>query len=183
MYLECSDLRREGWTPGWPWLLAVLLLAWSVALPGALVEASEPATVFLVRHAEKMADAEDPALSDAGKVRAQALAGLLRDAGIEAIYSTDYRRTRDTAAPLAAQLQLNVTIYDPGQLDSLVATIRRHGGRTLVVGHSNTTPELVGLLGGEPGPPIDEASEYDRLYVVTIGADGAVSTVLLRYGD
>jgi hypothetical protein len=51
-----------------------------------------------------------------------------------------------------------------------------------VVGHSDTTPELVGLLGGDPGAPIDEPTEYDRLYVVTLGPDGTVTTVLLRYG-
>ena len=163
-------------------LLALLLLP-PLTHGGGEPAADSRLVAFLVRHAEKTADAEDPALSDAGKARAQALASLLRDAGIEAVYSTDYRRTRDTAAPLAAQLRLNVTIYDPRQLESLAADLRRHGRRTLVVGHSNTTPELAGLLGGEPGPPIDEHSEYDRLYVVTIGPDGAVSTVLLRYGD
>ena len=54
--------------------------------------------------------------------------------------------------------------------------------RILVAGHSNTTPKLVELLGGNPGPPIDEKTEYDRLYVVVLGADGAVTTTLLRYG-
>jgi phosphohistidine phosphatase SixA len=163
-------------------LVAVLLLALCAALPASPAEASELAKIFLVRHAEKAAEAADPALTEAGEARAQALAGLLRDAGIEAVYSTDYRRTRDTAAPVASGLGLDITIYNPAKLGDLAADLDRRCARCLVVGHSNTTPELVGLLGGDPGPPIDEASEYDRLYIVTIGADGAVSTVLLRYG-
>lgn len=143
--------------------------------------ADESLVVFLVRHAEKSADREDPALSAAGKERTRSLAGLLRDAAIESVYSTDFRRTRETAAPLAAQLELDITIYDPTELAGLAADLQRQGGRSLVVGHSNTTPELVALLGGDPGAPIDEESEYDRLYVVTIGTDGAVETVVLRY--
>jgi hypothetical protein len=59
----------------------------------------------------------------------------------------------------------------------------QNGGGYLVVGHSNTTPELVEILGGKPGPPIDDANEYDRLYVVTITEDGAVTTEMRRYGE
>jgi phosphohistidine phosphatase SixA len=150
-------------------------------MPGAVAAEAEPTTIFLVRHAEKLTEDDDPALAEAGTERAQALAGLLRDAGIETVYSTDYARTRDTAGPLASLLGLGLTLYDPGKLEDLAADIHRHGGRSLVVGHSNTTPELAGLLGGDPGPPIDEESEYDRLYVVTIGPDGVATTLLLRY--
>lgn len=142
----------------------------------------DPLVVLLVRHAEKVVDEPDPALSPAGVERAADLAAALRDAGIERIHSSDYRRTRDTAAPLAATLGLEVEIYDPRDLAALAARLRRDGGRHLVVGHSNTTPEAVALLGGEPGGEIDEASEYDRLYVVTVGGDGSVGTVLMRYG-
>jgi broad specificity phosphatase PhoE len=165
-----------------PASVAALVLVLCTVLPAQSIEAEERATVFLVRHAEKASHGPDPELTDAGALRARALASLLRDAGLQAIHSTDYRRTRDTAAPLAAQLGLEVTIYDPEKLAALATDIRQRGGRCLVVGHSNTTPELVGLLGGEPGAAIDEKSEYDRLYVVTIGPEGTVGTVLLRYG-
>ena len=164
-------------------MLATALLALCLTMPAAGPAEAEPTTIFLVRHAEKLTESDDPALDETGMRRAQALAGLLRAAGIDAVYSTDYRRSRDTAAPLAGRLGLDISLYDPGKLHELAADLQRRGGRCLVIGHSNTTPELVGLLGGEPGAPIDEAAEYDRLYVVTIGADGAVSTVLLRYGD
>jgi broad specificity phosphatase PhoE len=165
-----------------PASVAALVLVLCTVLPAQSIEAEERATVFLVRHAEKASHGPDPELTDAGALRARALASLLRDAGVQLIYSTDYRRTRDTAAPLASQLDLDVTIYDPSKLGDLAADIERRGGRCLVVGHSNTTPELVGLLGGEPGAPIDEQSEHDRLYVLTIAPNGTVGTVVLRYG-
>lgn len=138
--------------------------------------------IFLVRHAEKTADREDPELTVEGAARAGELAALLADAGITAIHSTDFRRTRETAAPLATRLGLEIRNYHWDDMEVLARVMRREGGRHLVVGHSDTTPELVGLLGGEPGPPIDEATEYDRLYVVTIGPDGEVTTLLLHYG-
>ncbi len=145
-------------------------------------EAGEDLVVFLVRHAEKVDDGRDPELSAEGQQRAGTLVTTLRDAGIEHLHSSDYLRTRDTAAPIAAKLDLDIEIYDARELPKLVEMLRAAGGRHLVVGHSNTTPEVVALLGGEPGTAIDEPSEYDRLYIVTV-ADGRVSTVLLRYGS
>ena len=163
--------------------LASWLVASALLLPMAASADLAPAVVFLVRHAEKETTGEDPALSEAGRQRSAALARVLTDAGVRAVYSTDFARTRDTAAPTAARLGAKIRIYDWEESEALARELRRPGARSLVVGHSNTTPELVGLLGGDPGPPIDEASEYDRLYIVTIGADGAVSSVLLRYGE
>lgn len=160
-------------------LLAVACL-WLVA---ASLPADSALVVYLVRHAEKTEGGSDPALSAKGVERAAALAAALRDAGITAVHSTDFRRTRDTAAPLADHLGLVVREYQWDSLRDLAAEMQYEGGRHLVVGHSDTTPELVGLLGGEPGPPIDEPSEYDRLYVVVTAPGGAVTTVLLRYGN
>ena len=165
-----------------PILVAGLILLAGCAEP-APVEPAEPLVVFLVRHAEKVDSSADPELSPEGVQRAADLAATLADAGVERIHSSDYIRTRDTAAPLAAALGLELEIYDPRDLPSLVALLREAGGRHLVVGHSNTTPNAVELLGGEPGPAVVEATEYDRLYAVTVGGDGAVSTALLRYGD
>jgi broad specificity phosphatase PhoE len=145
--------------------------------------AVHPVVVYLVRHAEKASEGKDPGLPKAGRARALVLARTLGDAGIDTIHSTDLKRTRQTAAPLAERLGLEVRIYDWDEMQALAAAVRAAGGRHLVVGHSDTTPELVGLLGGEPGPAIDESSEHDRLYVVTIGPDGSVTSVLLRYGE
>ena len=142
--------------------------------------ASRP-TLYLVRHAEKQTG-DDPALTEAGNTRAAALADRLEDAGIEAIWSTDYRRTLQTAAPLAQRLDLEVQVYDPGDLASFAEQLKTTGETALVVGHSNTTPQLAGLLGGNPGPEIVEASEYDRIYVIRAPEAGAIQSEIQRYG-
>jgi len=151
------------------------------SLTTTAIAAPENTVVFLVRHAEKADTSRDPKLSEAGKQRASELAQVLRDAHIDLIHSTNYIRTRETAAPLAAMLGLKPEFYDPTQLLEFAQTLTQQGQRHLVVGHSNTTPELVRLLGGDPGSPIEESSEYDRLYVVTVDESG-VTTVLMRYG-
>jgi broad specificity phosphatase PhoE len=162
----------------------VLIVAMTALMEGRLHASeseAEPATVFLVRHAEKTGEEKDPGLTESGVARAADLATTLRDAGIEYILSSDYRRTRDTAIPLAETLGVSIEIYDPRDLPGLATRLAELGGRVLVVGHSNTTPAVAELLGGESGPPIDEA-EHDRLYVLSMGIDGMVSTVLIRYG-
>lgn len=137
-------------------------------------------TIFLVRHAEKETG-EDPALTLVGQARAEILAQELEGAGLTAIWSTDYRRTHDTAKPAAIRAGLPVQFYDPSRLAAFAAQLKATPGAKLVVGHSNTTPDLVRLLGGDPGAPIDEASEYDRLYVVKVTGK-RVKSELRRYG-
>ena len=144
--------------------------------------AKSPLVVFLVRHAEKVDASRDPELSAEGKARAKRLAVILRDANVKQIHSSDFIRTRDTAAPIAARLQLKVQLYDPNDLPTLFDKLRRTGGRHLVVGHSTTTPTAVKILGGKPGVAINEAGEFDRLYIITVDTNGDVSTVLMRYG-
>jgi phosphohistidine phosphatase SixA len=138
--------------------------------------------VFLVRHGEKADLGKDPELSTAGHERAATLAKTLSSAEIEYVHSSDFIRTRSTAAPTATEYGLEVELYDPRDLSALVEKLRRTGGRHLVVGHSTTTPSMVELLGGKPSSVINEMGEFDRLYVVTIGKDGAASSVLMRYG-
>lgn len=125
-------------------------------------------TVYLVRHAEKTTVNPDPGLTLDGQTRAEQLADRLEDAGITAIWTTDYARTRATAAPLAARLGLDVRLYNPGDLPGFASYLKTHPQDiALVVGHSNTTPQLVELLGGDPVSPINEDGEYDRLYTVS----------------
>ena len=153
-----------------------------VLMMTSAIAASENAVVFLVRHAEKTEAKDDPALSAAGRQRSRQLANLLSDAEIDHIYSTDFNRTRETASPIAALTGLDVEIYTWDNPASLAQSLQQDGKRLLVVGHSNTTTELVTLLGGEPGTEIEESSEYDRLYILTINASG-VTTLLIRYGS
>lgn len=175
------------WLPSFPgnagnlFMLLASLAMTSHAHESLIASADEATVVFLVRHAEKVDASRDPQLSMAGHQRAEALAVTLRDANIEQIHSSDYIRTRDTAAPLADLLNLPVQIYDAADLPAVAAALLQRGGRHLVVGHSNTTPVLVELLGGDGGVPIKEESEYDRLYVVTINSKGSASSVLLRF--
>lgn len=158
---------------------AVLLSACSTLTPQIV---SKPDAVFLVRHAEKTTQKTDPALTEAGEARAIALADRLEDEGITHIHSSDTKRTRDTAAPLAARLDLDVLIYDARDLPAIAAKLQATSGRHLVVGHSNTTPQLTELLGGDGGTPIVEATEYDRLYVVTTNDGEPVQSYLTRFG-
>lgn len=170
-------LKYCNWFIICPVLVFVFSHLWAAETP-----AKDPLLVFLVRHAEKVDASRDPKLSAAGSERAEELARVLRDANIKHVHSSDFIRTRDTAAPIAARLDLKVELYDPHDLPSLVRKLRQAGGRHLIVGHSTSTPGAVELLGGKPGTDINEAGEFDRLYIVTADASGEVSTVLMRYG-
>lgn len=165
-----------------PMLVAVLLsLVW-VGLLRAQQSESE-SVVVLVRHAERAGDsASDPDLTARGQERAEALARMLADVGITRIHSTDTRRTRQTARPLADALGLEIESWNARDLGAMAETLLAQPGRHLVVGHSNTTDELAVALGGESHGSIVEAWEYDRLYFLTPGPDGTVTTVLVRYG-
>lgn len=143
---------------------------------------SPDATYFLVRHAEKTKAKIDPALTQAGEKRAHDLAARLKDVKLSRVFSSDYKRTRDTAAPVAAEKKLEVLLYDPTRLDDFAQEILRLNENILVVGHSNTTPELSVLLGGESGPPIIETTEYDRLYILTRNGK-RVSGKIEKYGE
>ena len=139
-------------------------------------------TYYLVRHAEKTAEKSDPGLTAAGQQRAQDLAVRLKDVKLTKIYSSNYIRTRDTAAPIAAVQKLEVTLYDPRDLDGFAQQLLGEKGHILIVGHSNTTPPLSELLGGEAGEPIVEATEYDRFYRLT-KTGTAVITTIEKYGQ
>jgi broad specificity phosphatase PhoE len=124
--------------------------------------------VILTRHAER-ADgaatmgASDPLLSDAGQARALKIALMLADANIKAIVTTEYRRTMDTAAPLAAKIKVSPDVVPAAQLNALVEKIRSHADDTVfVVGHSNTVPMIIKALGG-PDVSIGD-NEYDNLF-------------------
>lgn len=157
-------------------LAAGLMLAACASAPPPMTN-----TIYLVRHAEKQ-DGDDPALSLVGRARAEILARELSGANLTAVYATATRRARQTAAPAARAHDLDIYEYDAGNAEAFASRLRATPGNILIVGHSNTVPDLVEALGGKPGTPIDEASEYDRLYILT--ADGRrFRTELRRYGN
>lgn len=150
------------------WLLALVL-----SLPA---QAAAQSTIFLVRHAER-ADtaggtsptmAADPDLSAAGRARALSLAAALKDAKITVIYATEFKRTQQTAAPLARAAGLAVTTVPSKNVAELIAKLKAEPGNVLVVGHSNTVPDVIKGLGVAVEIKIDD-SEYDNLFVLPPG--------------
>ena len=143
-------------------------------------------TLILVRHAEKIVDPNnsDPDLSPAGQTRAQELVRILGDAGIKAIYATQYKRTQETAQPLAAKLGLPVNQVNSKSTGELLTRIRSENrGQTIfIAGHYDTVPEIITALGGPTYPPIPE-SEYDDLYIVTVYRTGKAKAVKMKYGS
>jgi len=136
-------------------------------------------TVYLARHAEKNLSPEnldDPPLSFCGGQRAEALARILREVKLERVFSTPFQRTRDTALPSASAHGLEIEDYDPADLDGFSTELLKNQQNALVIGHSNTTAVLAGLLIGEAGEEFEE-DEYDRLYLVTVA--GAQNQLIL----
>jgi broad specificity phosphatase PhoE len=130
-------------------------------------------TIYLVRHAEKEVSAEnpkDPPLTSCGELRAESLATFFGEIDLEAIYSTEYHRTKNTAQPTAKEQGKMLQFYDPGQLDDFAKLLIKNRKDVLVVGHSNTTPVLAGLLVGEELDAFDE-SIYNRIYQVVLYKD------------
>jgi len=142
-------------------------------------------TVILIRHAEKVIDPNnsDPDLSPAGQARAQELARMFGDAGINAIYATQYKRTQESVRPLADRLGLPVNLVDSKKTPELIKQLLSdHRGQTiLVAGHNNSVPEIIAALGGPAYPTIPE-SEYDNLYIVTVYRTGKAKVVKMKYG-
>ena len=132
-----------------------------------LSTATAQSTIFVVRHAEKADATKDPDLSEAGRARAEALAKALRDANITAIYATEFKRTQQTAAPLAKALGITVTVLPAQDSTALIAKLRALKGHALVVGHGDTIPNLIKALG--VSEPINIAeNDYDNLFVLVL---------------
>ena len=158
-------------------ILLMLLLAVGIGSSCA-TQPEGSYTLYLVRHSEKRADeGKDPGLTDAGRYRSEQLALWLQDKGIRKIWSSDYRRSRNTATPLLSTLALELTLYDPGDLPALANKLRESHQNALVVGHSNTTPDLTRLLCQCVISDMDE-SEYNLLYVVSVSRNETKVDVL-----
>jgi broad specificity phosphatase PhoE len=129
---------------------------------------SAQSSIFIVRHAEKAeSDGNDPHLSKAGRVRADALARMLKDANITAIYATEFKRTQQTAAPLAKALDIEVTIR-PAKATDFALKLQTTAGNVLVVGHSNTIPDLIKEFGINTPVRLGD-NDYDDLFMIVLG--------------
>lgn len=151
----------------WPRFAWVLLLLFCV--PPVQLEAQEDGlfTLYFVRHSEKEQAASDPGLTPCGIERSQSLSAFFAAVPLEAVYSTDFRRTQGTALPTATAKGLEVQSYDPRALDEAMQMLLARGQDALVVGHSNTTGVLAGLLVGEDIGAYNE-SIYNRVYQVVV---------------
>jgi phosphohistidine phosphatase SixA len=148
--------------------LILLAAAFALFVHAARAES----TIFIVRHAEKATGGRalnDPDLSNAGRARAKSLAGLLKDARITAVYATEFKRTQQTAAPTAAAARVGITQVPGKATSSLVAKLRALRGNALVVGHSNTVPEVIKAL-GFPKPAAIGDGDYDNLFLLVRSA-------------
>lgn len=148
--------------------------------------------IFLVRHAERadaiptpsgnrsMIGGDDPPLSAEGQARAVRLAAMLASAGVKNVFTTEFARARETAAPLADKLKLQTIMSaakDPG---ALIEAVRKTKENALIVGHSNTVPDLLKRLGVKEAVTIAD-NEFDNLFVVVRRDAGEPTLIRLRY--
>lgn len=142
-------------------------------------------TFILLRHAETTGIGSDPALSTAGQDRAAELIRILKNVPLNAVYSTNFNRTRQTAQPIATDQSLALQTYNafaPDLLANNALAAHRHGA-VLVVGHSNTVPELLNVLTGTSFYQQLPESQYDNLYLVTVFEKGRAKVLHLKYGE
>jgi len=143
-------------------------------------------TVILIRHAERnnspTAD-PGPHLNAAGRARAQSLIHVFGKSSIEAIYTSHFTRSKETAQPLAAHLNNLATTQMDEALEIKNDILANHQGKTVVViGHSDTVPDLINLLDGGSMPVIND-SEFDNLFIVTVLGSSKASVTGLKYGE
>lgn len=140
-------------------------------------------TFILVRHVEKVDNSADSDISQEGFDRAMRLAELLKETKLTHIYSSDFRRTRQTVKKIGEDHQLTTEIYNSKRVDDLAVNLKRlpEGSTVLVSGHSNTTPQLANLLLKKMTYKAFEETDYGNIILVTIGKKQAAHSLLLRY--
>ena len=155
-------------------LAAILVMAFLVISWGST-------TVVLVRHAEQVSEDIDPGLSEQGQARAAKLAAMLEPAGIAAIYVSEMRRTRETAAPVAAVAGVEPRVFPADSQGALLRRLkwRHRGDVVLVVGHSNTVPSIAEQLGAAIG--VAEAEGYSGLWIISYSRLRGTRLLALRY--
>jgi broad specificity phosphatase PhoE len=168
--------------------MSLLRIMVAVALAGGIGASAaagqgEPVTIFVARHAEKGPESPDPELTAAGSARAKALAHVLGDVRLSAIFTSEFKRTQATAAPLAALLGLTPLVIAAGEMDALIGRLEQlpPGAGALVVSHSNLVPLIVERLSGQKVGELTDA-DYDRLYAVTAWPDGRATVLYLHFG-
>lgn len=160
-------------------LIPILLFS---SLSFSQTENEETTRIIIVRHAEKSDNSKNPALSEAGKIRAEKLNKMLAEFKIDKLYSTPYTRTMQTLQPIAVSRKLEINNYDPGDTDFAKKLIQAEKGKTIVIaGHSNTCPLLVNsLIDFQKYQDIDE-TDYGKIWIVTFKNEHLTDCILLNY--
>jgi phosphohistidine phosphatase SixA len=178
--------KNRLWAKPWVALLVAVGLVAGLIAVWLLVGNQPVTTVILVRHAEKNIEPDNPnpALSPAGKERAQTLVRMLGESGVSGIYATQYTRTQSTVAPLADRLGLKVNQTESRNVAELVRQIKTNnaGGVVFAAGHNNSVPEIIAALGGGRFPTIPE-TEYDNMFIVTVQRFRPTRVLKLKYGN
>jgi 2,3-bisphosphoglycerate-dependent phosphoglycerate mutase len=147
------------------------------------IQAQETTTFILIRHAEKVKDGtQDPELSAEGKQRAEALAKMLERNGIASVYSTNFKRTQQTVLPIAQAKGITVQTYQQTDKTWLQNIAKENVGKiVLIVGHSNTIPEMANTLLGEEKFEQYPDTLYDQMLVIQYSVTTKPSVLVLRY--
>jgi broad specificity phosphatase PhoE len=177
MSKDCIRRRR---TP----LGVIVSLVFGLLLAPCIANTQQ--VVFLLRHAEQAsgADTDDPPLTETGQRRAGALATMLKDAGLTAIYTSESQRTIQTAAPLTQALQIEPTRLPRGDIAGLIHRLRTQhvDGRVLIISHALTIPHLLQAF-GHPEEVVIQREEYDRLFVIVPKPTGSPLVFVLRFSS
>lgn len=134
-------------------LFALLAALFALASCATTADAPPEPLYYVMRHLNTPAGERDPDLTAEGQHQAALLAGVLHERP-RIIYVSSFKRTQQTAAPLAAALGLTPIVYDPADTPALLARVRQGPFPVLIVGHSNTVPDIVAGLGGERPAPL-----------------------------
>ena len=166
-------------------MIKYLFLLSFIVFPALIFSQSDAdiTIIMLIRHAEKEADGtKDPPLTPEGRERATRLAYLLKNAEIDAIYTSPYQRTRETVAPLAKEKNITIKEYNPSVVGFIAKIVSENKGGTVVVsGHSNTTPAALNQLLGQEQYAMLNESEYGKIFIVSVSGEGQAKVVELYY--
>jgi broad specificity phosphatase PhoE len=167
--------------------IKILLITATLIYAAVLTAQELPAkTVVLIRHAEKAIDHKDPSLSEIGQIRAKQLAEELAKTKLTLAISTQFVRTKETLAPIIDAQKIPLLVLPATKninqhIEQVVEQVKRHDGNLIIAGHSNTVPLIIEAIGG-PKIPMLSKDEYDKLFILSLDPNGAVSLIQTQYG-
>ena len=139
--------------------------------------------IYIVRHAEKSTEpANDPHLTNAGRLRSDALRDLLKEKKIKAIYSTETSRTKETGMPLSALINVPIEYYRNDSLSSFINTIIKQNKNTLIIGHSNTCVNMINSLPLQHTTLFIPDNKYDNMFIIEVKSGKAFKIINAHYG-